>query len=308
MPTVLILFLFIANISFSQNTNDSIYVYPLKRSLPNKFNYYNTFRDYMTTPTTSTIPCVGCKRFAVEANDGKYVMHYEGDKKIPYSIFELKDHKMNGEAVYFSPTGDTIAFGTFKNDRQIGEWMVRRPFYKVPFKSNEYGRLTQDTVKWCTYFITITNNTLDGAFSYYEGNKLKTKGFLKQGQPIGAWSIYHDNGQIANKFNILYHPVHLDKDSIVLYSSLSLIDKNHPKFSPFPPPSEDLLPYGNSNATLIGLDHDLINEYNSFNEETIEEDGTISYVLKDQNEEIYSISNFGTYEIKSGLKHTETDI
>lgn len=276
MKNISLLFIFVLHFAYAQNNVDSLHTYTLERHLPDRFSRY-IFTDYKSLPTISSIPCVGCDSHAKSADDGKYVMYYKvsekEDKEIserkPYCYFELRNHKINGKTVYLSPNGDTLAMGNHKVNSQIGAWMVRMPFYKE--LNSHYIRYSvfSDTItNWATYHFTLKNDSLNGPYSYYENDRLITEGYLEGNRPVGEWRIFHSNGTLANKFNVLKEPLELDRDSMISVNNISenpYQNASHQNYYIY----KEVLPYGNENLFFPGLTYDLLYTYSRGNDDLL---------------------------------------
>jgi antitoxin component YwqK of YwqJK toxin-antitoxin module len=275
--------------AYGQKPHDTIQ-YPLYRKVHENYSKFS-FEDYTSFPRSSTIPCIGCDSYANSAKDGIYVAYYEISdvenkiisKNKPYCYFSLKNHQLNGKAIYFSPRGDTIAKGYFKENKQVGNWKIIIPFYidSRNYKKN-YGLYTDTTTNWCTYYISIEGDSLNGSYNYYENDILITSGYLKNNKPIGEWKIYHTNGILANKFNVLKFSIEKEVDKVISVSNImeypESVDSS--KLIPFYPRHQSLsialLPYGNHQVFFPGLTYSLIDSYRSANYDQLIFSGTYS--------------------------------
>ena len=212
--------------------------------------------------------------------DGKYVMYYEPiydnenqsfliDK--PFCFFEIKNYTTNGEAVFLTHLGDTIAKGNYLNGKQHGNWEIKLPYSKIPnsidldyWKIQVNGELLVGESKiegsanktgWCQYNLEYQEGILNGKFTFKIDNQVRSIGSIIDNKPIGNWKFYYNNGQLANSLNLLKKPVYLNENIIYPTTfNMQICDTaNLVPYSPNIPPCFDLLPMGNSRSSFLGL-------------------------------------------------------
>jgi|SRR5690554_1368769 len=211
-----------------------------------------------------------------ELLEGEYVMLYEPiydrKKKLfliekPYCFFKIKNSKLHGNAVFFTPNGDTLATGKYDNGMQEGSWIIRLPYYAqensidinfgkalpngevLPFnpaKNKDFG--------WCTYIVEFQDGKPSGEFVFKQNESVRTTGFIKNTKPIGNWRIYHKNGQLANSFTFNSVPLRVNQPSLYpKVANIAVLDKDKSKpFEPFPH-YINTLPIGNYTSSILGL-------------------------------------------------------
>ena len=87
------------------------------------------------------------------------------DKKIPAAILTVKDGKLNGEAIFLSMNGDTIAKGFYKDNLAHGKWFI--------------GMHTKN-------FTTFNKNIEDGPY-YHEFHKYYKKKIIESNYSNGVY-------------------------------------------------------------------------------------------------------------------------
>lgn len=177
------------------------------------------------------------KTFYDGVEDGKYVMYYEPifDYKtqrfktnVPYCHFEIRNKKTDGQAIFFSHLGDTIAQGIYVNGLQHGKWHLKLPFTSVQnTDSFEFAELSLDgkiimkdiestDSGWCEYDLEYSLGQLDGEFIFRKNGKLRSIGkilLISNRQvfygsehlvstAMSEWKTYYTNGQLATKFEL----------------------------------------------------------------------------------------------------------
>lgn len=202
--------------------------------------------------------------------DGDYVFNYspiyvgnkEFNSNIPYCYFSILDGKPNGTALFLLPSGDTLAYGNYRNGKQDGKWHITIPYSYTNNTSNSlkqlqignvfldiYGNL-KDSIEsgWGEYVIEFKEGVPHGIYEFYQNSVLRSKGVLAEGTPIGAWEIYFSNGQLANRINLRQIPITLPDD----YVFPEMLDANQLLGTNIK--DSDNLPFGNTRINIIGLD------------------------------------------------------
>lgn len=161
--------------------------------------------------------------------DGKYVQYFEQyytldkkgvvrfDKHKIAGMFELKDTKLNGSAVWFNPAGDSIKYGRFDNGSKEGKWTIA-VFEKMDFyKTAEYEAFVASKPNYATFTSHFSKGVREGAYLGMEGKTVTSKGFFKEGKPSGEWYIY-DNDVVFSSKGL--------RDTIVLSRHFTYADKD----------------------------------------------------------------------------------
>jgi antitoxin component YwqK of YwqJK toxin-antitoxin module len=139
--------------------------------------------------------------------DGKYVQYFDTfalilkdgktdlvPKRIS-GIFNLKDNMLEGEAVWFSPAGDTLKHGYFSKGLKVGEWKLR----SMRVEHNISERLARkfiatgvppmDSVFESYHY---ANGLKNGRYIYYQNSNYPvTEGHYKDNKPVGEW-VFRD--------------------------------------------------------------------------------------------------------------------
>jgi antitoxin component YwqK of YwqJK toxin-antitoxin module len=159
-------------------------------------------------------------------DDGSYLMYYapfydinsrEWIKNKVFGYFSFINQKLEGEAYFLSPFGDTLAIGNYKNGARSGLWQ-----YILPYSIDE-KRITFPTSKnlnFCYYDIEYKNGEMEGVFIYKENSIVRSKGIMKNNKPINNWETYHDNGKLSNSFYLVEEPIKLPKNIIYKYFTM----------------------------------------------------------------------------------------
>lgn len=188
------------------------------------------------------------KTFYDGVEDGKYVMYYEPifDYKtqrfktnVPYCHFELRNKKPDGQAIFFSHLGDTIAQGAYVNGLQHGKWHLKLPYTSVEnTDSFEFAELSLDgeiimkdiestDSGWCEYDLEYSSAQLNGEFIFRKNGILRSIGkmlLISSRQvfhgneqwvstAMSEWKTFYSNGQLASQFE--FKPIITMNKSVV---------------------------------------------------------------------------------------------
>jgi antitoxin component YwqK of YwqJK toxin-antitoxin module len=134
--------------------------------------------------------------------DGHYVEFYRDlpyvkDRQLRYrndvvcAYFSLKDNKLDGPACWYSPGGDTVKYGSFRNGLKEGEWHARNYDMQV------YGDdITMEKVLTGfytdTFYVDVNyrDGLLDGPYASRWDNFPNETGSYLKGKPAGEWKHF----------------------------------------------------------------------------------------------------------------------
>ncbi|MGM0480015.1 MAG: hypothetical protein ACQERC_12410 [Bacteroidota bacterium] len=252
--------------------------------------------------------------------DGEYVMYYDPIynhksktflTKVPYCYFEIKNFKPDGNAVFFTHTGDTLATGKYIDGKQEGEWKVNLPYYSEPNSIDiEFGSVSVNgevmpfkpeknkDFGWSTYIIDYKKGEPHGKFVFKQDEQIRTTGSIKNKKPIGNWKMYHKNGQLANSFTLREDTLRINQPSLYpKVSNKAVLDKEKTKpYDPFPH-YINILPVGNHASSILGL----VNSY-FIDKRNVFDNGVATYTADIQFYNFIDSTNLHEYYIKDDFE------
>lgn len=112
-------------------------------------------------------------------------------KKQIAGFFELKDNKLNANAVWFGIEGDTLKTGLFVDGLKEGTWMCMKKgssFYYSKTEIQRYIKEGNPSVKFVKTIVDYKHGIQNGKYLKYETSVHPTEeGMMKDGLPAGEW-------------------------------------------------------------------------------------------------------------------------
>ncbi|MBI3133981.1 MAG: hypothetical protein HYZ14_04825 [Bacteroidetes bacterium] len=147
--------------------------------------------------------------------DGDYVFYYEPfyDRETDswindraFGHFTISQRYLNGQSLFYSPYGDTIASGNYLNGRRESTW-----HYKIPIDTitDVLGLYSPVSNVFCEYEIDFHNGLMNGNYEFKVNNVLRAKGEMLNDKLIGFWQIFHKNGMLSNSLFLVENPIEL---------------------------------------------------------------------------------------------------
>ncbi|MBK7128593.1 MAG: hypothetical protein IPM74_01255 [Crocinitomicaceae bacterium] len=207
--------------------------------------------------------------------DGEYCVMYQPYYSLvdttwifdrAFAQFKLINNRLNGDAVFFSINGDTIAKGRFIDSFLHGEWNFKFKKHGV----GDFSYVYDGRGPYYSFTIDYVYNSRTGRYVCLNEDTLVASGFLKNGIPIGKWAIYHSNGLLSNSFTLIEKSSHLGKRNfcpIIQTEKDNLPCGNEKLIIPYFLGQDDLFIYPFEHSVETGIrESSIVGEFKSYYE------------------------------------------
>ncbi|SFT68230.1 hypothetical protein SAMN05216474_1772 [Lishizhenia tianjinensis] len=152
--------------------------------------------DLFHRPSPKNLGLDNLDEYNIDKN-GTYIINYfpkyndstSSWEDRPFAIFNIQNSILEGNAIWFTPNGDTLAYGSYTKNKKEDLWI----FYEAYYENSK-------PIKRLKFQTTFKEGVPKGQFKVYLDENLFLETVINKGRPSEYYRQYNENGQIKYDF------------------------------------------------------------------------------------------------------------